>query len=97
MDKSIKSVSLPVSFIREANQFVAYTPALDLSTSGATLEEAKKNFTEAVEVFFDELISLGTFEDVLLDLGWKKQEHLMVPPVVVSQGMETVRVPFAHV
>ena len=96
MDKAIQSLNLPVSFLRESDQFVAYTPALDLSTSGHTLEEAKKNFTEAVELFFNEIISMKTLEDVLLDLGWQKQEHSFVPPVVVSQGMESVRVPFAH-
>lgn len=96
MHKSIKSVNLPVSFLKESDQFVAYTPALDLSTSGETLEEAKKNFTEAVEIFFDEIISMGTFEEVLLDLGWKKQAHDLIPPLVVSQGMESVSVPFAQ-
>ena len=94
MHKGI-SLNLPVSFIREADQFVAYTPALDLSTFGSTLEEAKRNFTEAVEIFFDEIIAMGTLEDVLLDLGWKQQEHTFIPPVVVSQSMESVRVPFA--
>ena len=82
--------------MREADQFVAYTPALDLSTSGATLEDAKKNFTEAVELFFEEIVAMGTLENVLLDLGWKKQEHNFIPPVVISQGMESVRVPFAQ-
>lgn len=96
MYKSIKSFNLPVSFLRESDQFVAYTPALDLSTSGNTLEEAKKNFTEAVEIFFDEVISMGTLEDVLLNLGWKKQNNDFFPPVIVSQGMESVRVSFAH-
>ncbi len=96
MYTSIKSLNLPVSFLRESDQFVAYTPALDLSTSGSTLEEAKNNFAEAVEIFFDEIISMGTFEDVLLDLGWKKQNEDFIPPVVISQGMESVKVPFAH-
>ena len=95
MHKSIKSINLPVSFLKENDQFVAYTPALDLSTSGETLEQAKKNFTEAVEIFFDEIISMGTFEEVLLDLGWKKQAHDLIPPLVVSQGIESVSVPFA--
>jgi len=95
MDKLIKQLNLPVSFIRESDQFVAYTPALDLSTSGATLEDAKKNFTEAVELFFEETVAMGTLEDVLLDLGWEKQEHTFIPPIVISQGMESVSVPFA--
>lgn len=96
MYKSIKSLNLPVSFLKEADQFVAYTPALDLSTSGSTLEEAKNNFTEAVEIFFDEIVQMGTLEDVLLDLGWKRQDKDFLPPVIVSQGMESVRVPFTH-
>ena len=95
MNKSMV-YNLPVSFLREADQFVAYTPALDLSTSGTTLEEAKKNFTEAVGIFFDEIVEMGTFEDVLLVLGWKKHNQDFIPPVVISQGMESVRVPFAH-
>lgn len=95
MHKSIV-YNLPVSFLRESDQFVAYTPALDLSTAGATLEEAKNNFTEAVGIFFDEIVEMGTFEDVLLDLGWKKQNEDFIPPVIVSQGMESVRVSFAH-
>ena len=88
--------NLPVSFLRESDQFVAYTPALDLSTSGSTLEEAQKNFTEAVGIFFDEIVEMGTFEDVLLDLGWKKQNQDFIPPVIISQGMESISVPFAH-
>lgn len=96
MYKTIKSLNLPVSFIKEADQFVAYTPVLDLSTSGSTLEEAKNNFTEAVGIFFDEIVEMGTLEDVLLDLGWKRQDEDFLPPVIVSQSMESVMVPFAH-
>lgn len=96
MDKSIQAVNLPVSFLREADQFVAYTPALDLSTSGSTLEEVKKNFAEAVEIFFKEIISMGTLEEVLLDLGWHKEHSNLVPPIVVGQGTESVKIPFVH-
>ena len=96
MYTSIKSVNLPVSFLKEREQFVAYTPVLDLSTSGNTLEEAKKNFVEAVGIFFDEIISMGTIEDVLLDLGWKKHDDDFTPPVVISQGIESFKIPFTH-
>ena len=44
-------VNLPVAVLREGEQFVAYTPALDLSTAGSTYEEAKKRFEEAVGIF----------------------------------------------
>jgi len=38
-------------------------------------------------------MEMGTFEDVLLNLGWKKRNEDFIPPVVISQGMELVRVP----
>jgi predicted RNase H-like HicB family nuclease len=53
-------VNLPVSFLKEGNKFVAYTPVLDISTSGKTFKEAQKRFSELVEIFFEELIEMGT-------------------------------------
>ncbi|MBU6231756.1 MAG: hypothetical protein KGI45_02945 [Patescibacteria group bacterium] len=85
--------SLPVTFLREDDQFVAYTPALDLSTSGDTFEQAKKRFGEVVHIFFDECLKMGTLESVLSDLGWKKQDHGWNPPTVVAQDMQKVNIP----
>ena len=47
--------SLPVSIIREDKSFIAYTPALDISTVGDSLEEVKQRFEELVEIFFEEM------------------------------------------
>ena len=87
-------INLPVAVLREGEQFVAYTPALDLSTAGSTYEEAKKRFEEAVGIFFEETIQMGTLDEVLADLGWKKAHNEWVPPVVVSQEQQTVRIPY---
>ena len=84
---------LPVSFLREGKKYVAYTPALDLSTSGRSYDEAKKRFGEIVNIFFKELIKKGTLEEVLRNLGWKRAQTKWNPPVVVSQESHTVRVP----
>jgi len=84
---------LPVSILREGKKYVAYTPALDLSTSGRSYGEVKKRFNEIVNIFFEELIKKGTLEEVLRDLGWKRIQTKWNPPVVVSQESQTVRVP----
>ena len=60
MKKMNFQASLPVTFLREGDQFVAYTPVLDLSTSGDTFEQAKKRFSEAVQIFFEECFNMGT-------------------------------------
>lgn len=85
-------VSLPVTFLREGKQFVAYSPALDLSTSAATLEAAEKRFDEVVHIFFEELLRKGTLEEVLEDLGWQKVDQEWEPPQVVEHRTERVRI-----
>ncbi len=93
MAKMALQFNLQVSFLKEKNRFVAYTPVLDLSTSGRTLKEAKRRFGEASILFFEELIRKGTLEEVLLDLGWQKVRKEWKSPVIVSQESETIRVP----
>lgn len=44
-------VQLQTSLIRERGRFIVYAPALDISTSGRTLAQAKKRFAELVEIF----------------------------------------------
>ena len=83
-------VKLPVSFIREGKRYIAYTPALDISTSGKTYTEAQKRFGELVDVFFSELIKMGTLDTVLFQMGWEKKELRWIPPMIVGQELHTV-------
>ena len=85
--------ALNISIIREGDSFIAYSPALDLSTVGDSLEEAHERFNEAVEIFFEEISNSGTLDEVLLDLGWQKEGDTFTPPVVVSNNMETFSLP----
>jgi len=50
----------------EGDKFVAYSPAIDLSTCGDTEEQARKRFIEAASLFFDEIISMGTVVNLKL-------------------------------
>lgn len=92
MDKMF-NVSLPVNILREGDKFVAYTPALELSTEGNTFEEAKKNFEEAVLIFFEEITQERKTEDALSNLGWMRVNTKFVPPTMVSAQSETFSVP----
>ena len=66
-------VNLPVSIFREGEAFVAYSPALDLSTSGETFELVQKRFHVIVGIFFEELERMGTTDKVLESLGWNRK------------------------
>jgi hypothetical protein len=91
MKKMTLEFKLPVSIIREDKQFIAYTSALDLSTSGQNLAEVKKRFNEIVNIFFEELVQKGTLEDVLYGLGWKCIQKIWNPPVVISHDLQTIK------
>ena len=84
---------LSVTFLREGRRFIAYAPALDLSTSGKSFEETKKRFEEITSIFFEEIIKQGTAEEVLENLGWEKHEKMWVPPLVIGHESHTIRAP----
>lgn len=90
MPKAKLEFNILVSFIKEGKKFIAYSPALDLSTCGNTLEQAKQRFREIVNIFFEETLRKGHLEEVLRNLGWVKKEAKWAPPVVVAQEYQTV-------
>ena len=85
------NLQLPISIFREGKHFIAYTPVLDLSTSGKNYDEVKKRFKEAVSVFFEELVKKGTLDEVLESLGWQKIKKQWTPPFLVSQESQMVQ------
>lgn len=93
MKKLRFEVSLPVLFLKEGKYFVAYTPALDLATSGESFDQVRSRFAEVVQIFFEELLEKGTLEEVLSNLGWQKIQKEWVPPVLVSQQWESFKIP----
>jgi len=93
MHTKIKQLQIPVLFFKEGKKVIAYTPALDLSTFGKTLVEAQKRFNEVVTIFFEEIIKMGTIEDVLLECGWEKKRNEYLPPSVISHSMTSFSIP----
>lgn len=85
----IKAVNLPVTIFKEGKSYVAYSPALDLSTSASTYKKAQTRFSEIVEIFFEEVSEMGTLDAVLTGLGWQKIKSNWQPPVVISNYMQS--------
>lgn len=93
MEKINIALKIPVTILKEGKKFVAYTPVLDLSTSGRSVKSVKKHFSEIVEIFFDELLKKGTMNEVLTSLGWKKVKKQWAPPKEIEHCHEFLRVP----
>jgi len=85
-------IKIPVQIIKEDDQVVIYTPALDISTCGKSLEESKKSFDELVEIFLEETIKMGTLEEVLKEQGWQCIRKQWRPPVIVDPAFREINV-----
>ncbi len=84
MTKTYK-ISVQVGIIKEKECYVAYCPALELSSYGNTEAEAKESFDEALGIFLTETERKGTLEKVLLGLGWtlkQKPSFEYLPPAL---------------
>lgn len=83
---------LQVNILKEGKEYIAYSPALDISSCGKSEAEAKRNLGSAVKLFLDELQEMGTLDDALFELGWRKADnprYNWIPPQLLNS---TVRI-----
>ena len=93
MKKLNLDIKLQVQFTKQAGHYIAWSPALDLSTSGRSEKEAQTRFEESVLLFLEELVEAGTTDEVLSSLGWKKGQRSWTPPKVLKQRTVKVNIP----
>jgi predicted RNase H-like HicB family nuclease len=55
---------------QEGDMYTAYSPELDLATCGHTIEEARRNLREVIEIFLEETAEMGTLQDLLSEAGY---------------------------
>ena len=95
MKKYDLGLKLKVQITKQKGQYIAWTPSLDLSTSGRSEKEVQRRFEEAVSLFLEELVEAGTINEVLTSLGWKKELKSWAPPKIVKQQTVRVNIPLA--
>jgi len=57
---------------KEGKMYVSYCPELNVSSCGKTIEKARKNLLEAVEIFLEETSKMGTLKEILREAGFVK-------------------------
>lgn len=73
-ERNSLNVNVQVALFQEDGIWVAYCPALEVSSYGDDKKEAKKAFEEAMQIFLSETDRKGTLERYLLKLGWQLQQ-----------------------
>lgn len=74
---------------KEGETFIAYSPKLDVSSCGNTIDEARNNLKIAVRLFVEEAEKMGTLEDILKESGYEKTDvnRWMTPRLVATELM----------
>lgn len=62
--------------------FVAYSPELDISSCGPTIEKAKNMLRKAITITLKEVEKDGTLEDYLELVGYRKQGKKLKAPTI---------------
>ncbi|MGO9970717.1 MAG: type II toxin-antitoxin system HicB family antitoxin [Bryobacteraceae bacterium] len=70
-EQRTENFSFDTHIFKEGDTYVAYVPALDVSSCGATDEEARRNIRDAVRGFLAASADLGTLDEILEEAGYK--------------------------
>ena len=88
----MQDISFTVHMFKEGKMYVAYVPELDVSSCGATDEEARKNIRDAVRGFVETSEEMGTLAEILEEAGYERTGDKWRAPEFVSLDRLTLSV-----
>lgn len=93
----MKTLKITIEIWRESKFYIARSPELDMVAQGNSLEEAKKNLIEVIEIQFEEMRELGTLNEFLTIFHHPKAKRAIVIPkykeisiAIIKNNMRTV-------
>jgi len=66
------SIDFDIIVLKEEKTYVAYSPELDISSCGNSVDHAKEMLKTAVRLFLEEADKMETLEDILEESGYRK-------------------------
>lgn len=84
-------ISLDVLIFKEDEYFIAFVPALNITSHSKIQKKAKSQIDGAVKLFFDHWGKKGELHDKLSKLGWRREgrENKLTPKT------ESMSVPYS--
>jgi predicted RNase H-like HicB family nuclease len=80
----MQEIAYTVHTFKEGGTYVAYVPELDVSSCGATNEDARRNIRDAVQGFLESSAERGTLEDILIEAGYRQKDDSWEAPEFVA-------------
>lgn len=78
------TVNFTTEIWKAGQYFVAWTPELDVSSMGITIDESRKNLREAVGLFLEETEKMGTLREVLEEAGYMRIDQMWRAPEILA-------------
>ena len=84
----MQNIPSSVHIFKEGDSFVAYVPELDVSSCGATDDQARHNIRDAVQGFLESSAEMGTLDEILEESGYALDgEHWTAPEFISLDKM----------
>lgn len=82
-----QDIECNITIWKEGDAFVAHTPELDVSSCGETMEKARQNIEEALELYFAEAKRMGTLMQILEEAGFSTdaEKHWRAPEMIMHE------------
>ena len=84
----MRNIGYTIHTFREGDSYVAYVPELDLSSCGATNDEARRNIREAVQAFIETSEEMGTLDEILEESGYQRIGDAWSAPEFIALDRE---------
>lgn len=81
-------IQLNTEVWKEGKMFVAYAKQLDISSCGTTLNKARKNLAEAIELFLEEAEKKGVLIEILKEAGFYFDQKWKTPKIVSREKLK---------
>ena len=81
---NIELRGVPIVFFEEGDVIVAHCVSLDVSSCGQSIEEARRNVREAIELFLETCDEIGTLNEVLEEAGFVNDGNQWLPPAILQ-------------
>lgn len=88
----MRDVAYTVHTFKEGGTYVAYVPELDVSSCGATIENARQNIRDAVRGFLEVSAEMGTLDEILMEAGYELRNGEWKAPEFVALNREQASV-----
>ena len=85
-------IAYTVHTFKEGDTFVAYVPELDISSCGASRDEAMRNIRDAVDGFLESSAAQGSLDSILEESGYRRSGEAWESPEYVGLDRQTARV-----